>query len=568
MLLLSGPMIAEDLPPEMLALSLEIDRPFFWGVVRDSGGEPIVGAKIELSSDWNLQRKGEKSRGLALVSDGAGRFSELSPAAPDHAFRLKVTAPGYVAHSSEAVQIDNQFREIVLETAVRVKGRVVDREGRPIAGARWFLEVDLGKVMGALGGGRLDQGSTEADGTFHAEGAPGGKGQIKVYARDGWRGTSEHFALALDEVRVGDVRLDREPEEPSKGPAPPTETIQVQGRVVDSDGLPLPGASVQLLGGQARPRQTTDEQGRWSIEAPGAGKYYLVVKAEDRIRVQRELDIESETAELVTRLDRGGTVWGEIHGLELRHFSRFEVRAVTPGRIVGNADEVDRGPPATYRITGIPLEQARLKAKVHNQAPNRDFGELVFQRHGDVIRRDLVFEPGTDLTVRLSLDGTVMTDFTWTAECPERGRTGGLVHPIESTFVIYDVDPGRCVLRLQGPGSGEIRPGEPADVVGHQQELWTVDHGGEVEIALRSAMLSGTLTDEKGAPIAGAQLTLGSADQAGKKLDWTTTDDRGRFDFRRVVEGRWLLRAAEPEGDALGEWPVDVEGRAEVELAL
>ena len=580
-LLLTGLMpsatLAQELSPGMLEASRASGKPVFWGVVRDVFGHPIADAGIRLISDRRLLRESEQSYGLGLVSDTAGGFQDFSPAPASHAFRLFVSAAGYVGLRQDAFQIDGEPLEFVLETAAWVEGRIVDRDGHPVDRARWELEIVTTSPV--LGSDRLDSGLTDPDGQFRAHGPPGRKVWVKAMGKGWvWLGQSEVFTLELPGIYLPDLSLDIEYEPSIVMPATadPTDQrippIEVRGRVVDPDGQPVAGATVQLYGGPSRnswssmPQQVmTDAEGRWRCGVFEAGDYWLAVEHEDRVKVDRRQRIEAEPKEMLVELEPSGVVRGEIHGLELRHFSYLELRVSRSGKGTWARAQIDRGPPATYSISGVPLTGARLIARVHNSAPSRDFGELVFDPDGSELRQDLAFEPGFDLLVRLDVDGAAMTDGSWIVACPERGEVSGRVYPIDGTFLIRDLDPARCTLWLDVGWPGEVN-----DSLGYFGPLWAVDTGEETEFALRTGRLSGRLVDRDGVPIAKVAVTLAPPDEPEMSLDYALTDDQGWFDFARVVAGRWLVLAAEPKGATLGSWPVEVkvDGVVEVELVL
>lgn len=550
--------------------------------------------------------------------------------------------------------------------AVRVEGQVVDREGRPAAGARWDLRVEAGIAAALMDGNRLAHGQTDDAGRFVAEVAVGGDAWLTATA-EGWQGHSESFALERGTKAIGVIRLDhplvalrltvvdgqghpvpeaqvtfsrddgprpgestrevrfpshtsaegrvvanlepgtwrvrvthqgletattevvldlataRPPSPDTLGAAAETEWLQLRletpegprrvlrVRVVDPQGQPIPEARVTAYSWHdatrvISSRETSDDDGRWSTEILGDGPIDLRADHRAWVGVRRELALADRLAEVVIELRRGGTLWGEIHGLEARHLEHFQVDILPADPSIRPWVEYEQGPPGVYRIyraVGVPLDGAQLEAHLHNQALPRQFGALTFHRDGEVQRRDLHFEGGFDQEIRVTIDGEVAANMGWSVDCPGRGSTGGLAHPIEGLLVIWDMDPGECTLTLNGG-----YPKEHDEIV-HRQTIRVTEGQGRLELELESAHFEGRLIDRRGRPVAGLELRLGPFGHPETWLGGVTTDDDGYFDFGREIRGRRLLSVFRQEDDEpLARWPIDLTGDTNLELSV
>ena len=150
------------------------------GRVLDDAGKPILGASVLLGRMF--QASSVKAR-----TDDAGRFT-LENAEPGER-PLTVQAAG---HSPEMktilVQPGVSPAEFRLARGHAVRGRVVDRTGKPIPGA--YVAVDRWRGQQVLEW----RSETDAEGRFLWDGAPGDRVLIGI-GKDGYK--------SADEVSVG-----------------------------------------------------------------------------------------------------------------------------------------------------------------------------------------------------------------------------------------------------------------------------------------------------------------------------------------------------------------------------
>lgn len=157
---------ASSLAANATRRSEEPPLPFATGVVVDERGAPIPGARVvasfeELTVDaqvaarMKLQLGSNFTNGATAVdfatidrhtlarTDGDGRFAVAT--APDHLAGFHFVAPGRAPSSwfdVSSVAAENQDHRVTLEHGGVARGRIHDREGRPVPGA-WVGATDF-----------------------------------------------------------------------------------------------------------------------------------------------------------------------------------------------------------------------------------------------------------------------------------------------------------------------------------------------------------------------------------------------------------------------------------------
>lgn len=223
------------------------------------GKEPLS-AKLRFSSG----RLGET---IAFDSDRYGRFTGMLPGEGAYRVRVNAVAPA-VARDLTGVQVESsgpgEGRVRIRLPATRVRGAVVDEQGKPIEGA-WVQAESIAEPEVPT-----SSPATAKDGSFEFEGLPPGPLRLMAEAPDGR--TSPWALTILQETRLPpEIRL------------VVRDVVSVRGRIV-ADELGIPGAAVyvspanQPVGvGQ---RVVTDVAGRFQAQLPKrAGGALITVSA-------------------------------------------------------------------------------------------------------------------------------------------------------------------------------------------------------------------------------------------------------------------------------------------------
>ncbi|MDG3005230.1 carboxypeptidase regulatory-like domain-containing protein [Paludisphaera mucosa] len=219
------------------------------GVVRDPSGKPVPGV------DLNVVRFGGSRSGSLDYTrtdrDGRYRFTGLPR---DEGLTLTTWKPGYVPANRRFVTSEAETSvDLVLESRPyggAIAGVVVDREGRPIAGAELLNTTGIPEESVRTTSG--------PDGRFRLDGLYTNRSGAKTL---GVR--AKGYAPIELTVEVG----------PADQPAERTVRLEpghrVEGRVIDDAGRPLSGVLVSYAEGVVpfRIRQTTGEDGRFRFDA-------------------------------------------------------------------------------------------------------------------------------------------------------------------------------------------------------------------------------------------------------------------------------------------------------------
>ena len=278
----------EDIAPKKataLDFKLEPGVVFRARAVGSETGSPVAGAILDSWIDSAIKGTSD--------TEGNLRIEGLFPGE----FVFRVAAKGYARWWSEECwraehrrRIGEEFHwqrnfdnleydlhqdmdpvTITFEKAVRIRGRIVDPNGKPVAGAT--ADVVLTEAGNSLTGDTRFSVLSKADGSFEMSVPASGDREYNLMAHDGrygqWRnwanGVNEPFRTKPgQEIEGVELRL--------------TVPATIQGRVVDREGHPLAG---RIVLGQAAdfhetnyydPVTRTDADGHYEIKfiRPGA----------------------------------------------------------------------------------------------------------------------------------------------------------------------------------------------------------------------------------------------------------------------------------------------------------
>ncbi|MGD0078798.1 MAG: carboxypeptidase-like regulatory domain-containing protein, partial [Sedimentisphaerales bacterium] len=230
---------------------LEIElkaNPRVTGVVRDPNGRPVAGATLricpmgqkETNSDkegkfeisWNPEQRGIQESPLVLVARHAGQ------------------------NLAAAVDIEEDTRtfDVNMSPGIVFTGKVVDPNGKPIAGARVGVSLRVSNYVTPFND---DIVVTDQDGRYEYKAIAEGQ-KYSVSARADGYGQSYTQVDADDAVNN---RLEITPLTLKEA------TLSISGIVVDVNDKPMANVEVSVNGqGQQYRRGTTDAQGKFTID--------------------------------------------------------------------------------------------------------------------------------------------------------------------------------------------------------------------------------------------------------------------------------------------------------------
>ena len=252
-----GVAIARVRLPDTRELELVLHEPrtlSLTGTVRDEHGNALSGARV-------VARVDESSRQEVPAGDGSFEFLELA----EGFWSLQPLAEGYWCDPREVlVHALAPPQDFVLRPVATIRGRVVDAEGRAVAGARIH------------GGNPLAESTLSDDqGCFSYGVQPGA---LRLLASAKGHSSSEPLELELTEgQQLGEVVLALRP------------ACNLFARVFDDAGAPVSGAKVSIVGRSASYR--TDAQGVATLQGIALGHFTLRVEAPGFLRSEQELDL-------------------------------------------------------------------------------------------------------------------------------------------------------------------------------------------------------------------------------------------------------------------------------------
>jgi protocatechuate 3,4-dioxygenase beta subunit len=487
------------------------------GVVVDAeNGAVLRRARIGLGSDLRQLN--------AVFTDNDGRFviTTSSPTAPT----LRVSKAGY-AHIVVPVATDSEPElRIALVRSAAVMGRVVDVDGFPVSNAYVTGRLFSPDTNRPTAASRQFYASTDRLGEYRLGGLPAGRYEIRsvrippelmapgtsVEERlfgppqvlEVAHGTTTSLTLAPGaEVRSVDFRLAVPHEEcatgPSVRPAPGTIAAAISGRVVAASGEPIPCAAVRIVSPDPPvPGVYTDPQGRFTLDGlPADGTFVLEARKSGFLTLQYGQDLPSDP-------------------------------------------EVPLAVGAGERITGVDVVLPRESV----------VSGVVTDEHGEPVEGVQVWA----FELRRTGGRTVATSTVFTRPTDDRGQ-----------YRLIGAAPGEYVvgtlMRATVGGSRDTQvytsTFHPSTRDAMSARRVSVAAGRDVDgadivlIASPTAVVSGTVVDGEGRPLAGGRVSVAVSGRSGAAaLDsWTgTTDAAGAFAMRDVPPGDYVVKASGADG--------------------
>ncbi|MEM7199179.1 MAG: carboxypeptidase-like regulatory domain-containing protein [Planctomycetota bacterium] len=368
------------------------------GRVMDPEGRPVVGAVVrctvrrsftpdqlatlegaeDLAKAWRDLRDQDQSTEVAIGMDGA--FALPVPAAAGD-LRLEAAAHGYVSLSQRAprpADDDVAVGDLILTRGAVLSGRVVDRGGQPIAGARVRrTEARAGAVFGELSllaglasgrGGTI----TEDDGRFALTSVPPGPFTLQAAHRDYPTARLEGRSAAAGE-KLEDLLIVME-----RG-------ASISGRV---SGVPKGTGALRVLA-----RRKKNE-----AEKASAGVFMRVVGG-DLLMSEHSTDVADDGSfELAgLRADQSYEVWASQTGRGLLQINPCTERIELPAGTSGAELRFEEGVTVTATVVDATSDQPLTELRVR---PSLSGGGSLLEQLGTRIGGDKTQSyPGGRVTV-------------------------------------------------------------------------------------------------------------------------------------------------------------------------
>lgn len=343
-----------------------------------AGGEPLRDAAVRL---YAMDASGSWRRAGEARTDAAGTARLHARAGPH---LVTVRAPGLAAGRAEVVRAAGEevtHAAVALEPAVALAGRVVARDGTPIAGAALRLVplVSRWPESGrpSVPAEEIARVAGDATGAFRVEGlAPGA------------------YALDAEAPRFHPARLPRV-SVPGDALTVALEPLgEIAGRVTLPDGRPAAGATVRAASVDHGATATAGSDGAFTLAVP-AGTFVVHATQGDRAGAAAgpvAVAAGSSTGGLDVRLGPGAVLEGEVvlaaSGRPAAG-ARVSVFPHETGEVVARAEADAAG---RFAIAGLPGDAFDVRAAAPGASPGLVAG--------------VTLAAGARFPVRLALEGT------------------------------------------------------------------------------------------------------------------------------------------------------------------
>jgi uncharacterized GH25 family protein len=491
------------------------------GVVRYPDGQPATNLAIQIVGDYSMQQ-------ASFKTDSAGRFEIERPAT--QRFPGNDMTPCLFVRDAErnlavAQDLEEETDTFELRLAPAVSFVVqVQSEGKPVTNATAafvFWTGNSGMHLNNL------KSRTNTPGQLEFAGIPTGRRYGLQVSATGYGGKYLDLTSSSDEAK----RVELDPVELRRADR------KLSGKLVDTDGKPVAGASMQIHGeGQPNANISTDREGRFSFDVC-EGPVTLFANSQNRFG---NMSAEGGDTNVVMTL-------GE---------QSMEFGGGKPEKISGTVTDEAGKPVAGADIRVLPTDMPSRGQSDSNglfgvtyvmqpwQRQNANPLLLVRDRLRNLAAAHEVLEGETNVAVRLEPALTV------------RGRVvGPKGEPLANAQVSLTLQAGRMSSQVEEQPvmtdkNGAftftaLPPGESyninASLTGYSQKNQSIEIPWDTNvfemppIALRipNLILAGQVVDGKDKPVPGAHVQIASNDQPQSS---TQTDTKGRFKFK-VCEG-------------------------------
>jgi len=469
------------------------------GQVTDSANAPVSGAELIVSA----MNGAEAPRSAITAADGT--FELPSFAAGER--QLEVTAPGFDV-ATQQIRIDGRPLALRASRLASVAGRVVDEDGKPVAGSRVVAVPAV--TRGPM---RIDVRNvtySADDGSFTVDEVPAGRMIRLAASRSGFEPASTpQLELKPGQAKSGvEIRALR--------------AVTLTGRIVDDKSVGIAGAVVTLRDRGETPTEVsparTSADGNFSINLP-RGRYAVTVERDGFApRDLPEFLVKDASSVLEVTLHAAVALRGVITegsapvaGFAVSAGRERAVTAADGSFVLGNLEAGDVIV-ATRDVNGF------LRDKRTVPAPG--FATIDVPSAARI--RGRVID---------SVSGAPVRVFSVTMQIAAGGATRLLqknVNASDGAFDLPGLPPGR--LRMMVDAEGYARSEAPERAIAAGETV------SDLELAVtKSAMLYGTVTDESGAGVDGAMVSVSpSGSRRGVEA---TTDSAGHYSVPNVARG-------------------------------
>jgi hypothetical protein len=548
----------ESRPPPKPAEPPPVRTGGLTGRILDRNRVSVQGAEVSLHRGLSgLMGASLHDLGHTVSTDGQGRFrfEELDE---ETRIVVRVTGQGFEAtesgpHSVFAREV-NDIGSIVVSPGVTVAGVVLDESSRRIPGASVRLESGSAPAFGEPEASPLRQTTTDENGLFSLEHAPGPPFIVTVSADGYARGGVVHGSAgeALKELYEVTIRL--------------TAGARFRGRVLaGEDDHPLPGVDVRVQsssqGNAARSYTVTDDEGRFEVDDMPRGRVIVLADSPDRVEGRMTIEEAQFDDEATLRLKPTFAIEGRVVDPDDRAVGAFDIQARVSNRhgAVGEPAGpvrrvMDRSgrfrleslEPGWYVLEVWARDFAVTLSPIVRLKPARDTTgvSVVLQPPAALLGRvvDDAGAPVAGARVSLHTNDTPTIDFlrataseaSWLINT--RTDEAGYFELGNATEGSYQLEVDHSDYPLHWQNDVTVRAGEREDL-------------GELVLP-RPAVVEGTLIDPSGQVMTNATVFL-TGGPRGSISRRSTSDGKGRYHFDRLPPGGYFLHAEAPSANPI-----------------
>ena len=455
------------------------------GIVQDEAGTPVAGAKVTASASFF-------SAGGSALSDENGRY-RIDGLEPGR-YKPNATADGAYGQAGESVRLGIGETvggvDVVVHPAALVRASVVTEDGAPCE--RGSLSISDAKTQADVRG-EVTRGSVEL------KAVRPGHYDVSVSCV-GWLAKESYPELDVADENITDLVYTVAPGE------------SLQGVVLNADGKPVEGASVNAVGdsqkggGSPGGFAKTNADGAFDFVGMRAGAYKVSVWADGVPNPKEPIPVEvPRTEPLTITLEAGGTVKGRVTDDKGQPVGGVTVQARGSGR--ETAHVADDG---TYTLSGLRAGTYRVTAqsawwgdalRKPGSSDDDKQGESVEVVAGETVEVDLVVEARDGEIAGTVVDeaggplGDAYVSVTRQSDSATAGKgramassrwtwgTDPILSDVDGSFTAKGLSDGTYTLRAYRKGGGE----------GFVEDIAVGSTSVEIRIAVEGS-LAGTVT--------------------------------------------------------------------------
>ncbi|MBK7877242.1 MAG: sigma-70 family RNA polymerase sigma factor [Planctomycetes bacterium] len=517
--------------------------------------------------------RSERADAAAVAVDGRAALADTTTDA-------RVPASTRIASPTPHAAATEPALEAAAETRARILGSVVDELGAPVGGVR-VLAAPSGKGFPWLE--ESGTATTRPDGAFELDVVlKSARGTLEVAVGGDTHVLRERPVVRVsagETVRLAALVVERVATDP------PGEFVLAL-RVVDPAGAPLAGLPTRLfrrgknafgnVGEVWEAGGLTGPDGTIELAGTTLGTKLVVLDARDqgwRLARERVTIAAPGRTEHVLRAERGGVIAGRLVDLVGAPAAGITLWARPASDRADILAQVDSGADGRFELVGLDPELVRVHVDGGGFSPAefelepsrtdvlvqlklstdaRDVGDHMAELHGRIVGA----AGGAPVLVSFDAVDVVRVESATRAEFLAREAAGLLVERPVQTMVSGDWSPPPPASEFHRTGLGAGRWVVVARVAGFAPsfagpfELGARTVRADVELALAPLVhVTGRVLDARGAPVAGALVVLGHANEtelAERDREVLRTEGQPRFWYdahRTDAEGRFRADA-------------------------